>query len=137
MKFLVNNQTYYVVAQMGLNIFLIDYSAIDYMLGTMFLGYYVLFIFLNTNIFNNYLSQIDAKRSLLFPIAMTHKYLAIVSTLTRYTEAALSISSNGSIIALLFKGVLHNLEGRLSSTNFISFIWPPSNTTLRQSMKRS
>lgn len=49
---------------MGLNI--LDngkeYSAIDYMLGTVFLGCYLLFIFLSINIFNSYLSQIDANR---------------------------------------------------------------------------
>ncbi len=47
------HDTYYVVAQMGLNN---TYSATDYMLGTMFLVYYLLFKF-------NYLSKIDVSRS--------------------------------------------------------------------------
>jgi len=49
---------------MGLNIVSLNclYYAIDYMLGTMFLGYYLLFILLILIILNNYLSQIDAKR---------------------------------------------------------------------------
>ena len=47
------HDSYYVVAQMGLNNFC---SAIDYMLGTMFLVYYLLFSF-------NYLLKIDANGS--------------------------------------------------------------------------
>lgn len=47
------HDTYYVVAQMGLNNIC---SAIDYMLGTMFLVYYLLFSF-------NYLLKIDPSRS--------------------------------------------------------------------------
>jgi Cytochrome C and Quinol oxidase polypeptide I len=44
------HDTYYVVAQMGLNN---KCSAIDYMLGTIFIGYYLLFRY-------NYLLKIDA-----------------------------------------------------------------------------
>jgi hypothetical protein len=47
------HDTYYVVAQMGLNNLC---SAVDYMLGTMFLVYYLLFNF-------NYLLKIDVSRS--------------------------------------------------------------------------
>jgi heme/copper-type cytochrome/quinol oxidase subunit 1 len=47
------HDTYYVVAQMGLNNLC---SAIDYMLGTIFLVYYLLFSF-------NYLSKIDPSQS--------------------------------------------------------------------------
>jgi heme/copper-type cytochrome/quinol oxidase subunit 1 len=47
------HDTYYVVAQMGLNIYC---SAIDYMLGTIFLVYYLLFSFI-------YLTNIDPSRS--------------------------------------------------------------------------
>ena len=53
------HDTYYVVAQMGLNN--LCYSAIDYMLGTIFLVYYLLF-----NI--NYLLKIDESRSLIFSL---------------------------------------------------------------------
>jgi len=51
------SMTYYVVAQkMGLNKLDFIYSAIDYMLGTIFLGYCLLFI-----IYNWYLCKIDGK----------------------------------------------------------------------------
>ena len=49
------HDTYYVVAQLGLNN-IFYYYAFDYMLETMFLGIYLLFMF------NNYLSKIDAHR---------------------------------------------------------------------------
>jgi Cytochrome C and Quinol oxidase polypeptide I/LAGLIDADG endonuclease len=52
------HDTYYVVAQMGLNN---KCFAIDYMLGTMFLVYYLLFKF-------NYLLKIDASRSFNLPL---------------------------------------------------------------------
>lgn len=48
------HDTYYVVAQLGLNNKY--YYAFDYMLETMFLGYYLLFML------NNYLSKIDGTR---------------------------------------------------------------------------
>lgn len=47
------HDTYYVVALLGLNNYC---SAIDYMLGTMFIGFYLLFIFI-------YLTKIDPSRS--------------------------------------------------------------------------
>lgn len=47
------NSSYYVVARIKLGLNNLYYYAIDYMLGTMFLGYYLLFIFIQ------YLSKID------------------------------------------------------------------------------
>jgi LAGLIDADG endonuclease len=55
------HDTYYVVAQMGLNK-QINYSAIDYMLGTIFLVYYLLFI---NNYFTNLYNK-DVSRNILY-----------------------------------------------------------------------
>jgi len=47
------NSSYYIVAQIKLGLNNLYYYAIDYILGTMFLDYYLLFIFIQ------YLSKID------------------------------------------------------------------------------
>ena len=75
------HDTYYVVAQLGLNNFY--YYAFDYMLETMFLGYYLLFVF------NNYLSKIDA------PLLARHSHSP--ATRTRGNNLGHSLAKQATI----------------------------------------
>ena len=74
--------TYYVVAQLGLNN-IFYYYAFDYMLETMFLGIYLLFMF------NYYLSKIDAPRgNNLLTISNENNNIPVIfnSSIIKYTN---------------------------------------------------
>ena len=76
------HDTYYVVAQLGLNN-IFYYYAFDYMLETMFLGIYLLFMF------NYYLSKIDAPRgNNLLTISNENNNIPVIfnSSIIKYTN---------------------------------------------------